>query len=304
MKKTVAVIISTYKSGKRLVGQLDSIFSQEGVDVAVFIRDDSSPDNTIEIIEEYKLKHQDVKLSYIVGKNKGYAKSFIEALNWVGDADYYAFSDQDDIWKKDKLIKTILPMEKDESLQPKLAYCNMQRSNEKLQSLDEQIKILKPEELTKKLVLTQTYNYGAATVFNKAAKILACRCKPKGYDIPHDYWLGLLCFWFGKVYYVDEKLYYWIRYSTSVSGEGTKKSGRKHRFQECLKGKSYPNVAKELLTYYSDLLQREDKAFLNDIVGYKKNVKKKLKLLLDSSFIRNKKSGTIMLKLGILMNWY
>ena len=302
--KNVVVIISTYKAGKKLERQLDSIFSQKGVNIRVYIRDDSSPDNTVEIIESYKINHPNYNIDYIVGENLGYALSFLEALEKSGDADYYAFSDQDDVWIDDKIIKTINPMEDDHIDTPKLAYCNMRRSDENLNIYDEQINILKPHELTKKIVLTQTFNYGAATVFNRAAKKLICRCKPKGYDIPHDYWAGLLCFWFGQVFYVDDRLYYWIRYDTSVSGEGTKKSGRLYRIRECIKRKSYPNVSYDLLNYYSDLLEPRDKVFLEKLSNYKEEDKKKIGLLFDFGFRRKKISGTVMLKLGILMNWY
>ena len=81
----------------------------------------------------------------------------------------------------------------------------MQRSDKLLRRLDEQIEVLTPSQLTKKIVLTKTFNYGAATVINKEAKNLVCRCWPEVDDLPHDMWAGLLCYWFGKVYYIDEE---------------------------------------------------------------------------------------------------
>ena len=302
--KTVAVIMSTYKGALHICRQLDSIFKQSGVQVRVFIRDDHSPDNTVEVVEKYRHAHSDRKIEYIVGDNEGYAKSFWDALCMAGDADYYAFSDQDDIWKQDKLFKLILPMENSKFYGPKLAYCKMQRSDENKVRLNEQVKILKPKDLSKKLCLTQTYNYGAATVFNKSAKDLICRTWPDRKDVPHDLWAGLLCYWFGKVFYVDEELYYWIRYGTSVTGEGTKKSGRLYRIKETLKGLSYPNVADNLLKSYDDLLIAEDREFLRRISTYKESPKSKVRLLLDPSFKRHTFVGSIILKAGIFFNWF
>lgn len=303
-KKKVKVIISTYNGEKNIVKQLDSIFEQKGVEVSVHIRDDNSTDGTINIINQYKKQHLEYSIVVQQGENKGYAKSFIEALGNAGDVDYYAFSDQDDIWKSDKLIKTIKPMEKDSYIGPKLAYCKMQRSDKLLRRLDEQIEVLTPSQLTKKIVLTKTFNYGAATVINKEAKNLVCRCWPEVDDLPHDMWAGLLCYWFGKVYYIDEELYYWIRYDTSVTGEGTKKSGRAYRIKKCLSGKSYPNVAKELLSYYQELLTKEDIVFLQRICNYKKNFKDWIALLFDLKFRRDSTIGTVILKLGIFLKWY
>ena len=71
--KTVAVIISTYKGALHICRQLDSIFDQEGVNVRVFIRDDHSPDNTIEVVEAYKLSHPDRRIDYVTGETEGYA---------------------------------------------------------------------------------------------------------------------------------------------------------------------------------------------------------------------------------------
>lgn len=299
----VVVIISTYNGSTNIERQLDSIFSQDKVEVSVLIRDDSSRDNTVDIVRKYMIKNPEFDIKLILGDNVGYAKSFWLGLKNSEKADYYAFSDQDDVWKKDKLHKCIAVMCEDRNI-PQLSYCKMQRSNEQLKRLDEQVEILRTEQLTKKLTLIKTYNYGAATVINDSAKELVCRTWPDIDDLPHDMWSGTLCYWFGKVYYVDEELYYWIRYNTSVTGEGTKSSGVKHRFCKTLQKKSYPNICNDILNNYSDLLTEKDVKFLKQVQNYKKNFRCKRKLLFDKSFKRTTISGTFVLKLGILLNWY
>lgn len=89
-------------------------------------------------------------------------------------------------------------MEKDKEVGSKLSYCKMNRCSPDLQRLSEQVNVLPPKRLSKKLVLTQTYNYGAATVINKEARNLVCRCWPEIDNLPHDLWVGLICYWFGK----------------------------------------------------------------------------------------------------------
>lgn len=299
----VIVIISTYNGENHIERQLDSIFEQEGVEIAALIRDDNSKDNTIRVVEEYINKHPKYEIRLVVGQNVGFAESFWTALSFSGDADYYAFSDQDDVWKKDKLFKCIGVMNEDADI-PQLSYCKMQRSNELLERLDEQVEILKPGQLTKKLTLIKTYNYGAATIINRSAKDLVCRVWPDIDDLPHDMWIGTLCYWFGKIYFVNEELYYWIRYDTSVTGEGTKNTGIKYRIKKTLQKKSYPNICADLINYYDDLLIEEDRVFLNRVCGYKKNFGYKMGLLLDRNFKRMTLSGTFAFKLGILLNWY
>lgn len=303
MQASVLVVISTYNGAKNICRQLDSIFAQEDVQVSVLIRDDNSSDDTIEVIHKYQSDNPKCSIEIISGENVGYAKSFWIGLKEARNADYYAFSDQDDVWKPSKLRKCIGKMDVNSSL-PQLVYCNMQRSDAHLNRLDEQVEVLSPEKLRKKLVLTQTYNYGAATVINLAAKELVCRAWPEGEDIPHDMWVGLLCYWFGKVYYVNEELYYWIRYSTSVTGSGTKFSGVKYRIKKTLNHKSYPNTCSELLSFYDDVLIEEDREFLMTVSKYKTSLRAKMMLLFDKEFRRTSLSGTVALKIGILMNWF
>lgn len=52
--KSVQVVMSTYNGEKYLKEQIDSILSQEGVDVRLYIRDDGSSDRTTDILASYE----------------------------------------------------------------------------------------------------------------------------------------------------------------------------------------------------------------------------------------------------------
>lgn len=302
---TVSVIMSTFNATENIYKQIDSIFNQVNVDVQLIIRDDCSNNNTISLIKEYQRKHKNFKIILLEGKkNLGYSWSFLEALRVSPSADYYAFSDQDDVWKNNKLNSLIKVLNADSYTGPKLGYSKMQRSDVQLRKLNEQVNVMTPDKLTKKLVLTQTYNYGAATIINDALRKLVIRTKPYDSKVPHDLWVGILGYWFGRVYFVNQDLYYWIRYTSSVTGEGTKKSGIKYRIQETKEKQSYPNVSKELLDHYSDKLTKADKKFLKKLINYKYNFKDKMFLMFDSSFRRKTVKGTLMLKAGIMCNWF
>lgn len=300
MRNDVVVVMSTYNGEKYVERQLDSIFCQKDVDITVVVRDDHSIDNTVSTIKHYKERTGN-KIILIEGENEGYAKSFWDTLCMAPESSYYAFSDQDDVWKEDKLIKSISALNNNELL-PQLAYCRMTRTDPTFVELVEQVRVLKPSELNKKLVLTQTFNYGAATVINNSARKLICRWFPSSPLVPHDTWIGLLCYWFGKVHYIDESLYYWIRYQNSVTGEGTKHSGMKYRIKETLKGNSYMNVASDIINNYEDVLSEEDREFLNKLMNYKTNFRSKIQLLCDKDFKRSSFMGSLILKLGILTN--
>lgn len=98
----VAILMSTYNGAKYLREQIDSILFQKGVEVTLYIRDDGSSDGTIDIVKEYAQKYQNI--IWTMGKNVGVGNSFMQLIyDCPDDYDYYAFSDQDDIWLEDKL---------------------------------------------------------------------------------------------------------------------------------------------------------------------------------------------------------
>ena len=304
MKKAI-VVMSTFNAGKNIERQLDSILSQKECDVKIYIRDDGSSDGTCEIINDYIYKHSLTNIKVVKGENIGYAKSFWSALCQCGKADYYAFSDQDDVWDEYKLIKCINLMEKDEKYTgPKMAYCCFQRTDPDLKPYTEQITLLPSEKITPKIALTKIFAYGASIVLNHKARKLVCRCFPERITksgAGHDAWAGTLCAWFGKLYFVDEALYKWVRYESSVTGSGTKWNGYRYILSQLfINNISYMNPAPYLLKYYSDLLDSDSRRFLHMVVNYKKSKLFRIKLICDNDFRRDTLKGTILLKYSIL----
>ncbi|SEK38964.1 Glycosyltransferase, GT2 family [Streptococcus equinus] len=112
MKKlTSTVVVALYNGEKFIIEQLDSIKNQTRMPDEVLICDDGSTDNSVEIVSNY-LKKNNLKNWKIVENpyNKGYAKNFIDMID---DAKYEIvfLSDQDDIWKSDKIENMLSVME-------------------------------------------------------------------------------------------------------------------------------------------------------------------------------------------------
>ena len=77
--KKVNVLIPTYNGENYLRYQLDSIIDQNYKNIDVYIRDDGSTDNTLEIIKEYcEKKIMGIRFFYIEsnGENLGYPDCF------------------------------------------------------------------------------------------------------------------------------------------------------------------------------------------------------------------------------------
>ena len=112
---TIAVILPTFNGSKFLEKQINSILNQKYVSVTIYIFDDDSNDNTIEIINKInnpKIVFIDFLKKY--SKIKSASNSFyrmILGINLDSKFKYVAFSDQDDIWFSNKLIRAVNTIE-------------------------------------------------------------------------------------------------------------------------------------------------------------------------------------------------
>lgn len=100
----VLVLMATYNGQEHLAEQLDSILSQEGVEVFVRVSDDCSTDNTFRILETYASEHDNIEIIY----NSTHQGKTRTIMQLVYDApveayDYIALANQDDIWLSGKL---------------------------------------------------------------------------------------------------------------------------------------------------------------------------------------------------------
>ena len=109
MKKIseVTVLMATYNGEKWLESQLQSILKQKNVKIKLAIQDDNSEDDTQKIIKKFQKKN---KIDFKINK-KNQRSASLNFLNLIiktnTKSDYYAFSDQDDIWYSNKLSRGI-----------------------------------------------------------------------------------------------------------------------------------------------------------------------------------------------------
>lgn len=99
----ISVCIATYNGEKYIKAQLLSILNQLQNDDEVVISDDCSSDRTVEIVMGIGSPHVHV---YKNTGEHGYTPNFENALR-LAKGEVIFLSDQDDIWKDDK-VKTVL----------------------------------------------------------------------------------------------------------------------------------------------------------------------------------------------------
>jgi len=111
----VAVLMAAYNGERWIHSQLDSIWSQEGVTVDVFVSLDVSSDSTFSLLQRLKCNHTNLFILPYGERFGGAAKNFFRLIRDVDFSrfDYISLSDQDDIWDSDKLHHAISVIEKD-----------------------------------------------------------------------------------------------------------------------------------------------------------------------------------------------
>ena len=163
MKKSVLVLMATYNGEKYLNDQLKSIFNQTGVLVKVLVRDDGSTDNTISILEDWSKTNN---LEWYTGEHLnvqfGFYDLMVHAKNY--NYNYFAFSDQDDIWDSDKLYIALQHLQEADNLKPSLYYCGQKLVDENLNYLDTHYLNTK-RNLKTKFIFSDIA--GCTAVFNK-----------------------------------------------------------------------------------------------------------------------------------------
>lgn len=105
----ITILLSTYNGARFLPEQLASFDAQTDPDWCVLWRDDGSTDDTIAIMEEFRLRTKRcTRVAEPVGR-LGPTASFLLLLQKVegtlGSEDVVMFSDQDDVWLPEKIEK-------------------------------------------------------------------------------------------------------------------------------------------------------------------------------------------------------
>lgn len=193
----ILVLLSTYNGEKYLRELLESLKAQTVDNLEILVRDDDSSDGTKEILEEYSKQGS---LSWYEGKNLGATKSFWHLLQHCGDADYYAFCDQDDVWDRDKLEAAVKMLEKEAKEQPILYCSDVRVVDENLEVMSETMVVPTPMDYPHALV--RNVAPGCTYVMNRAAKELLCQYDAQVHGMElHDWFTYQVTACFGKVIY-------------------------------------------------------------------------------------------------------
>ena len=217
----LAILLSTYNGEKYLKEQIDSILQQDFLNFDLYIRDDGSEDSTRSIIRYYSLHYSNVHFLQDVD-NLGAAMSFMTLLKYV-NSDYYMFCDQDDIWMKDKVSKSVFKIKKLEQSNrlPILVFSDAKVVDEALNTLSNSFwnynkafpKILLDNP---KFINVFNCSPGCTMIFNHELKKCLTDYHPN--ILMHDWYIMIKSIQNGVVDYINEPLMLYRQHSQNVVG--------------------------------------------------------------------------------------
>ena len=232
-EKKVVVLMATYNGEKYIREQLDSILNQTYHNLLLIIRDDGSTDTTLEILEKYEKENTRVTVIKNQSDKHGAYINFWNLLHYAKentDADYYFLSDQDDIWKLDKIKDSVIELQKNQTSMPLLLYSDMEVIGEKGEiiypSYNHIIHIshMKPQAT----FFTRDIFWGCTMAFNNKLLMeipLFSAEDSRARIMSHDTYLAEYAALFGKVIFLDCTTIGHRKHSGNVTGESALKYG-------------------------------------------------------------------------------
>lgn len=302
--KTVNVLLASYNGENFIRDQIESILSQktEGFELRLFVRDDGSTDSTLDILHEYESKGM---LKLFTGENKGFAKNFLTLLSLCDEADYYSFSDHDDIWEEDKVQRAFdtLEAQSDEDKgKPLLYFSNYEFYNDDMTSHT-------PHDMGKLTpgfpnALLDCPALGCTQVINNVARKEITKRLPD-YVVGHDCWVYMVCAGLGKAIYDSSVTMKFRRHPGSASAEGMSfVKLQLWRIRTYFKKDRFSVIRKMIVNFkeiYGDRLCFEDKELLDLYTEEQHTFSLGLKKALHKGRFRPKMSDEIMLRMIALI---
>ena len=182
----IAILLGTRNGARFLEEQLNSFLSQTYKQWFLYVSDDASTDDTRDVIARFANQH-DLTIDLRAGPNAGFSRNFVSMTqDPTISGDFFAFSDQDDVWYDKKLERALEALREVASDTPAM-YCSRtelvdENNNHRGYSRVFQI------SPSFRNALVQNIGGGNTMVFNLAAKkLLEAAGDVK--VVSHDWWV-------------------------------------------------------------------------------------------------------------------
>lgn len=232
-----AILLCTFNGEEYLSDQLDSYLSQTYSSWRLWVSDDGSIDKTKEIIERYQVNLGCDRVRLVDGPKKGYAANFMSLVcNPEIQAEYFAFSDQDDIWCPEKLKIAQSLLAEIPSKIPAI-YCSRTTLVDSDNNFIGYSRLRRrPPKFTNAIL--ENVGGGNTMVFNKAARDLIALIGVGSDIVSHDWWAYIVVSGCGgKVIYDPNPYVRYRQHSDNIIGKNTGLTPNFSRLNALLRGR-------------------------------------------------------------------
>ena len=231
-------MLGYYDGLEYIQDQLDSILEQVGVEVHIYIFDDCSP--TPLELDQLKYESPDLDRIHITRRtyNINFADNFLLGLaESPKHFDYYAFSDQDDIWDRDKLLTAVTAISQFDDQCPTL-YCSRTRIVADCGTIELGFSPLFEKEPSFAGALVQNIGGGNTMVMNASARELVVTASFDTTIVSHDWWAYLVVSGVGgKVIYDPEARISYRQHGKNAVGANSSFKAKFKRFLMLFSGR-------------------------------------------------------------------
>lgn len=253
---TVSILLGTYNGEKYIGRQLESIRSQTYKNWVLYISDDGSSDDTLKIVKEFAAEFPDGKVNLLDGPRKGFAQNFLSMLqNKNIHSEFYAFSDQDDVWLDDKLEVSLNALYSKANENSYLLY------GSRTTLIDENEKPIGFSPLFERNfclenALVQSYAGGNTMVMNHNVKYFIENIQVDFDIVSHDWFLYILCSALnGMIIYDSNSKILYRQHGGNLVGSNLGISSKLYRLKKIYSGE-YKKWNK-LNLYFLDLIKKD-----------------------------------------------
>ncbi|MPW28753.1 glycosyltransferase [Agarivorans sp. B2Z047] len=218
-----SVAMCTFNGAHFVLEQLDSIAIQTHSPKEIVVCDDSSEDNTVELIRKFSEKNPLIDVRIHINKhNLGFIKNFEQAIS-LCTYDYILLSDQDDYWINNKAELQVSFLSSNPS--KKLVFSDAYRTDSKLMPIQpnlwqcvhfsklNQQRFLAGQALS--VLLRHNIVTGATVALSKE---FAHQQFPFYDEYPHDAWLALKAAQIDAIGFIPQKLIKYRQHGKNALG--------------------------------------------------------------------------------------
>ncbi len=288
-KPFIAICFASYNGEQYIEEQLESIFAQNYQNFKLYIADDRSTDNTVMIIKTFQDRFRDRIYLTVNHRQLGVVKNFETLLSNCKE-EYIALSDQDDIWKPNKLarqLEVMLQLEKEYTATACLVHSDLILIDKNVKVLNNSYFGFRGYKLNQKKDLGHIL--GPSGVMGNTLMINRKLCDkslpfPKELEV-HDYWIGIVAELYGKRKTLQEPLVLYRVHNMNISNSIQNIQAYTKKWQWNVRNLKLPYLDSKRHYIMSNLLKKvlenEDKKAIQAFYDYLTFSKSRLEMYLD-----------------------